>query len=247
MNSPSAYTPNLVLMDTKAAPTPEALIQVSNLTKTYNNGAGPIEVLRRVDFEVNLGEMVAVMGPSGSGKSTLLYILGLLQAPTSGSYRWEDVDLLTLDRGQQAEFRRRRLGFVWQACDLLEHSNVYENLEFPLIYEGVEKKERPPRIQEALRRVNLEHRLYHSANLLSGGERQRVAVARALVNRPQLILADEPTGQLDRRHGHLVMEHFEEIIASGSTAIVVVTHDPDIAARCSRVCPMEDGILRGLK
>jgi len=234
-------------MNAKAAPTTEPLIQVSNLTKTYYNGAGPIEVLRRVDFEVQLGEMVAVMGPSGSGKSTLLYILGLLQAPTSGSYRWEDIDVLTLDRGQQAEFRRRRLGFVFQACDLLENSNVYENLEFPLIYEGVERQERPPRIQEALRRVNLEHRLYHSANLLSGGERQRVAVARALVNRPQLILADEPTGQLDRRHGHLIMEHFEEIIASVSTAIVVVTHDPDIAARCSRVCPMEDGVLRGLK
>jgi|UniRef100_A0A7V6A2H8 ABC-type lipoprotein export system ATPase subunit len=234
-------------MDTKAAPAPEPLIRVSGLTKTYNNGAGPIEVLRRVDLEVHLGEMVAVMGPSGSGKSSLLYILGLLQAPTSGSYFWEDIDLFSLDRAQQAEFRRKRLGFVFQACDLLEHSNVYENLEFPLIYEGVEKKERPPRIQEALRRVNLEHRLYHSANLLSGGERQRVAVARALVNNPQLILADEPTGQLDRRHGHLVMEHFEEIIASGSTAIIVVTHDPDIAARCSRVCPMEDGVLRGLK
>jgi putative ABC transport system ATP-binding protein len=236
-----------MLMDTKAAPSPEALIQVSNLTKTYNNGAGTIEVLRRVDFEVHLGEMVAVMGPSGSGKSTLLYILGLLQAPSSGSYYWDDIDLLSLDRAQQAEFRRRRLGFVFQACDLLEHSNVYENLEFPLIYEGVERHERPPRIQEALEKVNLGHRLYHSANLLSGGERQRVAVARALVNRPQLILADEPTGQLDRRHGHLVMEHFEEIIASGSTAIIVVTHDPDIAARCSRVCPMEDGVLCGLK
>ena len=165
-------------MDTKAAPSPEALIQVANLTKTYNNGAGLIEVLRRVDFEVHLGEMVAVMGPSGSGKSTLLYILGLLQAPSSGSYYWEDIDLLSLDRGQQAEFRRRRLGFVWQACDLLEHSNVYENLEFPLIYEGIEKKERPDRIKEALERVNLGHRLYHNANLLSGGERQRVAVAR---------------------------------------------------------------------
>jgi ABC-type lipoprotein export system ATPase subunit len=236
-----------MLMDTKAAPSPEALIQVSNLTKTYNNGAGTIEVLRRVDFEVHLGEMVAVMGPSGSGKSTLLYILGLLQAPSSGSYYWDDIDLLSLDRAQQAEFRRRRLGFVFQACDLLEHSNVYENLEFPLIYEGIERHERPPRIQEALEKVNLGHRLYHSANLLSGGERQRVAVARALVNRPQLILADEPTGQLDRRHGHLVMEHFEEIIAGGSTAIIVVTHDPDIAARCSRVCPMEDGVLCGLK
>jgi putative ABC transport system ATP-binding protein len=234
-------------MDNKTAPSAKALIQVSNLTKTYSNGAGPIEVLRRVDFEIHLGEMVAVMGPSGSGKSTLLYILGLLQLPSSGSYQWDDIDLLTLSRTQQAEFRRRRLGFVFQACDLLENSNVYENLEFPLIYDGVERKERPPRIQDALERVNLGHRMYHNANLLSGGERQRVAVARALVNRPQLILADEPTGQLDRRHGHLIMEHFEEIIAVGDTAVVVVTHDPDIAARCSRVCPMEDGVLRGLR
>lgn len=223
------------------------MIQVTDLTKSYPNGAGPIEVLRRVDLEVCPGEMVAVMGPSGSGKSTLLFILGLLQAPSSGSYIWAGIDILTLDRTQQAEFRRRRLGFVFQTCDLLENSNVYENLEFPLIYEGVEHKMRPDRILEALHRVNLGHRLYHSANLLSGGERQRVAVARALVNRPQLILADEPTGQLDRRHGHLIMEHFEEIAANGETAVVVVTHDPDIAARCSRVCPMEDGVLQGLR
>jgi len=223
------------------------LIQVTDLTKTYHNGAGPIEVLRDVNLVVCSGEMVAVMGPSGSGKSTLLYILGLLQAPSSGSYRWEGTDILSLDRVQQAEFRRRRLGFVFQSCDLLENSNVYENLEFPLIYEGVDKQERPPRILEALERVNLGHRLYHSANLLSGGERQRVAVARALVNRPQLILADEPTGQLDRRHGHLIMEHFEEIVAGTETAVVVVTHDPEIGARCTRVCPMEDGVLYGLR
>ncbi|MFW6126647.1 MAG: ABC transporter ATP-binding protein [Thermodesulfobacteriota bacterium] len=226
---------------------PAPMIRVSDLTKSYPNGAGPIEVLRDVNLDICPGEMVAVMGPSGSGKSTLLFILGLLQAPSSGSYIWEGLDLLTLDRTKQAEFRRRRLGFVFQSCDLLENSNVYENLEFPLIYEGIERKERPERIQEALRRVNLGHRLYHSANLLSGGERQRVAVARALVNRPQLILADEPTGQLDRRHGHLVMEHFEEIVTNDDTAVVVVTHDPDIAARCSRVCPIEDGVLHGLK
>jgi putative ABC transport system ATP-binding protein len=227
------------------APSRAPLIQVTDLTKTYHNGAGDIEVLRNVNLVVSPGEMVAVMGPSGSGKSTLLYILGLLQAPTSGSYSWEGIDILSLDRTQQAEFRRRRVGFVFQACDLLENSNVYENLEFPLIYEGVDRQARPPRILEALQRVNLGHRLYHSANLLSGGERQRVAVARALVNRPQLILADEPTGQLDRRHGHLIMEHFEEIAASGDTAVIVVTHDPDIAARCTRVCPMEDGVLHG--
>jgi len=234
-------------MSKNSASSQTPLIQVIDLTKTYHNGAGPIEVLRKVNLAVCPGEMVAVMGPSGSGKSTLLYILGLLQAPSSGSYRWEGTEILKLGRTQQAEFRRRRLGFVFQSCDLLENSNVYENLEFPLIYEGVERQERPPRIREALERVNLGHRLYHSANLLSGGERQRVAVARALVNRPQLILADEPTGQLDRRHGHLVMEHLEEIAARSETAIVIVTHDPEIGARCSRVCPMEDGVLQGLR
>jgi len=228
-------------------PEPQPLIEVIGLTKTFHNGAGDLEVLRDVNIAIHPGEMVAVMGPSGSGKSTLLYILGLLLAPTSGSYHWGDRDVLRLDRTQQAEFRRRRLGFVFQACDLLENSTVYENLEFPLIYAGVEREARPPRILAALKRVNLEHRLYHSANLLSGGERQRVAVARALVNRPRLILADEPTGQLDRRHGHLIMEHFEEISAVGDTAIVVVTHDPEIAARCTRICPMEDGLLSGLR
>jgi len=235
------------MMTRMPAPEPQPLIEVMSLTKTFHNGAGDIEVLRGVDFAIQAGEMVAVMGPSGSGKSTLLYILGLLLAPTSGSYHWGNLDILRLDRTQQAEFRRRRLGFVFQACDLLENSTVYENLEFPLIYAGVEREARPPRILTALKRVNLEHRLYHAANNLSGGERQRVAVARALVNRPQLILADEPTGQLDRRHGHLIMEHFEEISAPGDTAIVVVTHDPEIAARCTWVCPMEDGVLRGLR
>ena len=222
----------------------QPLIQVVGLTKNFHNGAGVLEVLRDVNLAVYPGEMVAVMGPSGSGKSTLLYILGLLLSPTSGSYCWEGKNLLILNRVQQAEFRRRRLGFVFQACDLLENSTVFENLEFPLIYGGVDRQTRPNLILEALKKVNLGHRLYHAANNLSGGERQRVAVARALVNRPQLILADEPTGQLDRRHGHLVMDHFDEIIAAGETAVVVVTHDPDIAARCSRVCPMEDGVLR---
>ncbi|MGQ9688031.1 MAG: ABC transporter ATP-binding protein [Desulfobaccales bacterium] len=247
MNNTSASSSISLLVNGSRNPSPEPLISVEHLTKTYFNGAGPIEVLKDVNLVIYPGEMVAVMGPSGSGKSTLLYILGLLQAPTSGSYLWEGKDILSLDRIHQAEFRRRRLGFVFQTCDLLENSNVYENLEFPLIYEEVDKYERPARIVAALRKVNLEHRLYHSANLLSGGERQRVAVARALVNRPQLILADEPTGQLDRRHGHMVMEHFEEIAASENTAVIVVTHDPDIASRCNRVCPMEDGVLKGLK
>jgi putative ABC transport system ATP-binding protein len=149
-----------------------------------------------------------------------------------------------LDRTAQAEFRRRRLGFVFQGCDLLENSTVYENLEFPLIYAGVNRRDRPPRVEAALNRLKLGHRIYHAANHLSGGERQRVAVARALVNEPQVILADEPTGQLDRENSHLIMDHFEEIAAVGNTAVVIVTHDREIAARCMRVLPMVDGILQ---
>lgn len=223
------------------------LIQVTGLTKNYPNGPGVIHVLKEVNLKVDRGNMAAVMGPSGSGKSTLLFILGLLLQPTKGSYRFAGQDVIHLDRTSQAEFRRRQVGFVFQSCDLLENSTVYENLEFPLIYAGVDRRDRSDRIISALERVNLGHRLYHSANHLSGGERQRVAVARALVNEPQVILADEPTGQLDRDNGHLIMDHFEEIVATGETAVVVVTHDQEIAARCSRINVLTDGILNGQK
>jgi putative ABC transport system ATP-binding protein len=221
-----------------------ALIKVAGLTKSYHNGTGTIQVLRDVNLKVYPGEIVAVMGPSGSGKSTFLFILGIFLQPSQGSYFLGGEDVLALDRAGQAEFRRRRVGFVFQSCDLLENSTVYENLEFPLIYAGVDRKERPGRISTALERVNLGHRLHHSSNRLSGGERQRVAVARALVNQPQVILADEPTGQLDRGHGHQVMNHFAEIVRDGKTAVIIVTHDPDIGNRCTRICYLRDGILR---
>jgi putative ABC transport system ATP-binding protein len=219
------------------------LIQVEKLSKHYSNGQGIISVLRGINMQVNPGEMVAVMGPSGSGKSTLLFILGLLLPASSGNYQFLGQDVLNLTRGDQAEFRRRRVGFVFQNCDLFENSTVYENLEFPLVYAKVERQERPAKISAALEMVNLAHRMYHPANLLSGGERQRVAVARALVNNPRVILADEPTGHLDRQHGHMVMDHFAQIVASGQTALVIVTHDPQVAERCHRVFSMEDGIL----
>jgi len=219
------------------------LIQVSRLAKHYSNGLGVIPVLRGVNLEVSFGEMVAVMGPSGSGKSTLLFILGLLLPASSGNYRFLGQDVLNLNRADQAEFRRRRVGFVFQNCDLLENSTVYENLEFPLVYAQVERQERPARIAAALERVNLAQRIRHRANLLSGGERQRVAVARALVNQPMVILADEPTGQLDRKHGHLIMDHFEQIVAAGDTALIVATHDTGVAGRCHRTFYLEDGIL----
>jgi ABC-type lipoprotein export system ATPase subunit len=220
-----------------------ALIRVIDLCKTYDNGVDLIHVLRNINLKVYPGEIVAVMGPSGSGKSTLLFILGIFLHPTSGSYFLGAQDVLGLDRNAQAEFRRSRVGFVFQSCDLFENSTVYENLEFPLIYAGVERRDRPDRIIAALQQVNLEHRIHHSSNRLSGGERQRAAVARALVNQPQVILADEPTGQLDRSHGHLILEHFGEIVSDGKTAIVVVTHDPEIAARCTRICSLRDGVL----
>jgi putative ABC transport system ATP-binding protein len=219
------------------------LIQVSRLSKHYSNGVGVIPVLRGVNLQVHPGEMVAVMGPSGSGKSTLLFILGLLQPASSGNYQFLGQDVLNLSRADQAEFRRRMVGFVFQNCDLLENSTVYENLEFPLVYANVDRQERPARIAAALERVNLGHRIGHAANHLSGGERQRVAVARALVNQPRVILGDEPTGQLDRQHGHLIMEHFEQIVAAGDTAMIVVTHDTQVAERCSRIFSLEDGIL----
>ena len=220
-----------------------ALVQVSNLTKTYQTEAGTIQVLKDINLKVYPGEIVAVMGPSGSGKSTFLFILGIFISPTMGTYILAGQDVLRLDRNAQAEFRRNRVGFVFQSCDLLEHSTVYENLEFPLIYAGIERRERPDRIAAALDLVNLGHRIHHSSNRLSGGERQRVAVARALVNQPQVILADEPTGQLDRSHGHQVMDHFAEIVSKSNTSVIVVTHDPEMGARCTRVCSMRDGVL----
>lgn len=219
------------------------LIQVTRLSKHYSNGHGVIPVLRGVNLEVRPGEMLAVMGPSGSGKSTLLFILGLLLPATSGNYQFMGQDMLDLSRAAQAEFRRRRVGFVFQNCDLFENSTVYENLEFPLVYAKVDRQERPVRIAAALERVNLAHRIDHPANYLSGGERQRVAIARALVNQPLVILADEPTGHLDRANGQMVMDHFEQIVAAGDTAVIIVTHDMDVAARCTRVFSLEDGIL----
>lgn len=219
------------------------LIQVTRLSKHYSNGHGVISVLRGVNLEVRPGEMLAVMGPSGSGKSTLLFILGLLLPASSGNYQFMGQNMLDLSRTAQAEFRRRRVGFVFQNCDLFENSTVFENLEFPLVYAKVERQERPVRIASALERVNLAHRIHHPANYLSGGERQRVAIARALVNQPLVILADEPTGHLDRASGQMVMDHFEQIVAAGDTALIIVTHDAEVAARCTRVFSLEDGIL----
>jgi len=183
------------------------------------------------------------MGPSGSGKSTLLFILGLFLSPTEGTYLFSGHDVLKLDRTAQAAFRRSRVGFVFQGADLIENSTVYENLQYPLMYAKVQRKERRGRILEALARVKLDHRIHHPSNRLSGGERQRVAIARALVNGPQLVLADEPTGQLDQENSQVIMDHLASIVADGSTTVIVVTHDPAVAAHCSRIHKLESGVL----
>ncbi|MFC1895941.1 ABC transporter ATP-binding protein [Thermodesulfobacteriota bacterium] len=220
------------------------MIKLVGLEKQYESPQGRIQVLREISLEVSAGEMVAVMGPSGSGKSTLLFVLGLFLKPSRGSYHFEGDDVLAYDRHAQAAFRRDRVGFVFQTADLLENTTVYENLEFPLIYAGVRRRDRFERISQALEQVNLTHRIRHPANLLSGGERQRVAVARALVNRPRVILADEPTGQLDRDNSDTVMDHFEKIVSYSRTAIVVVTHDGRVAERCHSIQVLENGALR---
>jgi len=223
------------------------LIELSNISHDYNNGAGRISVLRGVDLSVGQNEIVAVMGPSGCGKSTLLSILGLFLTPTSGSYRALGRNLLALNRSEQSEFRREFIGFVFQSCNLIENTTVYENLEFPLIYAGVKRGERQGMIKETLKRVNLLHRLHHPSNLLSGGEQQRVAVARSLVNNPRIILADEPTGQLDRENSQLIMSQFEELVLDGNMAVIIVTHDPAVADRCHRIYFLEDGAIRGTR
>jgi len=228
-------------MDEKTLEDP--LIEVRQLTKFYENGKTSIPVLRHVDLNIRQGEMVAVMGPSGSGKSTLLLILGLLLSPTGGTYQALGKDVLALDSHAQALFRRSFVGFVFQACNLIEGSTVYENLELPLIYAGVGKKQRRERILELLERANMSHRIHHPAKLLSGGEQQRAAVVRALMNNPRVILADEPTGQLDRENGRIVMEYFQKCAAQEGRAIVAVTHDPEVAAFCTRVCTLRDGTL----
>lgn len=223
----------------------ELVIDINHLGKQYETGAETISVLRDVNLHVYRGEMVAVMGPSGSGKSTLLFILGLFQPPTSGEYRVSGIDVLSLTRDQQAIFRREMLGFVFQTCDLFENSTVYENLELPLIYAGVPRRERPDRIREALSMVNMDHRIYQPSNRLSGGERQRISIARALVNEPEFILADEPTGQLDRENSLRVLDYFSKITEEARTAMVVVTHDNMTAEHCTRKCVLMDGSLNG--
>ena len=223
--------------------TPVPLLQLEGVTKVYRMGEVNVAALRGVSLSVDRGEFVALMGSSGSGKSTLMNILGCLDRPTSGTYRFDGTDVATLDRNQLAEVRNRTLGFVFQTFNLLHRTTALENVELPLIYSGVGTQQRQARAKKALERVGLGDRLRHHPNQMSGGQQQRVAIARALVTNPKLILADEPTGNLDSKTSVEIMALFQELWRSGIT-VALVTHEPDIAAYASRVLVMRDGLIR---
>jgi len=220
----------------------EDVIRVQGLRKEYQVGMETIHALRGVDVTVARNEYVAVMGPSGSGKSTFMNMIGCLDTPTSGEYWLNGQPVARLDDDALASIRNREIGFVFQTFNLLPRSTALENVELPLVYTGLRKRERKARAAEMLERVGLAERMDHRPNELSGGQRQRVAIARALATRPALLLADEPTGALDTRTGEEIMQLFAELHAAGQT-VMLVTHEPDIAAHAERVLLLRDGVI----
>lgn len=220
-----------------------SLIEIEHIAKLYRMGDVEVHALRDVSLSVAEGDSVAIMGPSGSGKSTLMNILGCLDRPTSGTYRLVGEEVSRLDRNALARLRNRTLGFVFQSFNLLSRTSALENVELPLLYAGLSSRERHKRAREALERVGLGERVHHHPNQMSGGQQQRVAVARALVTRPRLMVADEPTGNLDSRTSVEIMALFQELGKSGIT-LLLVTHEPDIAAYASRVVVMRDGLVQ---
>lgn len=216
------------------------IIDIKNITKLYEMGAEKLYALKGVDVVIERNEYVAIMGPSGSGKSTLMNIIGCLDTPTSGNYILNGKDVHEMDDDELAEIRNKEIGFVFQTFNLLPRSNALHNVELPLIYSGLSKAERIKRAEETLVNVGLGDRMKHKPNELSGGQRQRVAVARALVNHPSIILADEPTGNLDTKTGEEIMALFSELNKKGNT-IILVTHEEDIAKHANRIIKIRDG------
>lgn len=205
-------------------------------------GAETVHALREVSAEIDRGEYVAIMGPSGSGKSTLMNLLGCLDTPSSGSYELNGVDVSSLDDNALSDIRNREIGFVFQTFHLLPRASALRNVEMPLIYAGIDRDTRRERALESLRKVGLQDRVHHKPNEMSGGQRQRVAVARALVNEPSILLADEPTGNLDSKTGDEIMGLFDALSQAGNT-IIVVTHEEDIARHAKRILRIRDGLL----
>jgi putative ABC transport system ATP-binding protein len=219
--------------------TEKALIQLEDITKTYDAGENAVQALRGIDVAIQYGQFVSIIGPSGSGKSTLMHILGCLDTPTTGKYWLDGQDVAELSARALARIRNQKIGFVFQTFNLLPRATVMKNVELPLLYAGLSRDERRERAGAALERVGLTNRAKFRPNELSGGQRQRVAIARALVNNPSLILADEPTGNLDQKTGSEIIDIFEQL--SGQETIILVTHDPTIASRTERRIKLVDG------
>ena len=221
-------------------PTTDAILQLRGITKEFKLGSQVVHALKGIDLDIAKNEYVALMGPSGSGKSTLMNLLGCLDTPTSGHYELNGIDVSSLKDNSLAEIRNAKIGFVFQTFNLLPRYTALENVALPLVYAGLRKEERLARAAQVLDQVRLSDRMKHRPNQLSGGQRQRVAVARALVNNPTLILADEPTGNLDSKTSLEIMKLFDEIQAAGNT-VVLVTHEEEIAQYAKRVIRLVDG------
>lgn len=215
-------------------------VKLANISKVYKMGDNDVVALNGVDLDIAEGEFVAIMGPSGSGKSTLMNILGCLDTPTTGSYLLDNEEVANLSEDVLAKIRNKKIGFVFQNFNLLSRISALENVALPLVYAGVSKTERINRAQELLKMVGLADRQHHMPNELSGGQRQRVAIARALVNNPKIIMADEPTGNLDTKSSVEIMAMFKELYKQGKT-IILVTHEPDIAENAQRIITVRDG------
>lgn len=218
------------------------IITIEHIAKIYQVGSEEVHALADVSLKIDKGEYVAIMGPSGSGKSTLMNILGCLDTPTKGIYNFNGVDVSQMNDNELAQIRNKEIGFVFQTFNLLPRSDALHNVELPLIYAGIPSAERKERAKEALEHVGLADRIHHKPNELSGGQRQRVAIARALVTRPSIILADEPTGNLDTKTGEDIMALFNEIYEQGNT-IILVTHEEYIAEHAERILRIRDGLI----